>query len=124
MTRIETNLKLETDMDFAWYEDMGCSVTVCDAECKIIYMNRRARETFAKYGDLIGKDLMACHSPRSQEIIRRLLREGSTNSYTITKQGINKLIHQTAWRKESGEVGGLVEFSIILPSDMPHYDRG
>lgn len=111
-------------MDFAWYEDMACSVTVCNSDCKIIYMNARARETFAKYGDLIGKDLMACHSPHSQEIIRRLLSEGGTNSYTITKQGVNKLIHQTAWRKADGTVGGLVELSIILPSEMPHYDRG
>lgn len=106
-----------------WYEDIECAVTVCDAECRIIYMNRRSRETFSAHGDLIGADLMACHNPASQAIIRRLLAEGGSNSYTIEKRGVRKLIHQTAWRRADGTIGGLVEFSTVLPPDMPHYVR-
>jgi hypothetical protein len=32
------------------------------------------------------------------------------------------MIYQTAW-KENGKVAGLVEISMIIPEDMPHYIR-
>lgn len=107
--------------DWAW--DMNCAVTVCDADCNIIYMNRRSRETFAKHGDLIGKNLLDCHNPQSTEIIRRLLATGGQNCYTIEKNGLRKMIFQTAWRNEDGSVGGLVEISMVIPETMPHHVR-
>lgn len=106
-----------------WADDMNCAVTVCDADCKIIYMNDRAKETFARHGDLIGHNLMDYHPERAKEIIRRLLADGGTNSYTISKAGKKKMIYQTAWRKD-GKVAGLVEISMVIPEDMPHYVRG
>lgn len=106
-----------------WAHDMNCAVTVCDAECKIIYMNKRSRDTFASHGDLIGKNLLDCHNPRSIEIIKHLLATGGQNCYTIEKKGVRKMIFQTAWRKDDGTVGGLVELSMIIPSEMPHYIR-
>lgn len=33
-----------------WAYRMNCAVTVADAECNIIYMNERSRETFAGRG--------------------------------------------------------------------------
>lgn len=107
--------------DWAWA--MNCAVTVCDAGCNIVYMNKRSRETFASHGDLIGKNLLDCHSPRSVEIIRRLLATGGQNCYTIEKGGVRKMIFQTAWRLDDGTVGGLVELSMVIPADMPHYVR-
>lgn len=107
--------------DWAW--GMNCAVTVCDAECKIIYMNERSRQTFAKHGDLIGRNLLDCHSPRSVEIIKSLLASGGQNCYTIEKQGLRKMIFQTAWRKADCSVGGLVELSMVIPDEMPHYIR-
>ncbi|MBR5611017.1 MAG: hypothetical protein IKW65_05805 [Bacteroidales bacterium] len=41
---------------------------------------------------------------------------------TISKKGLRKMIYQTVWRQD-GKVAGLVEFSIVLPEEMPHYDR-
>jgi hypothetical protein len=32
------------------------------------------------------------------------------------------MIYQTAW-KEDGKVAGLVEISMVIPDDMPHYVR-
>lgn len=106
-----------------WADDMNCAITVCDADCKIIYMNERAKETFARHGDLIGHNLMDYHPERAKEIIRRLLSDGGTNSYTISKAGKRKMIYQTAWRND-GKVAGLVEISMVIPENMPHYDRG
>ncbi len=106
-----------------WAESLNCAITVCDENCKIIFMNRKSRETFCKHGDLIGNNLLECHSPRSCEIIHRLLSDGGTNSYTIEKNGLFKMIYQTAWRKADGSVGGLVEISMVIPENMPHYKR-
>lgn len=106
----------------AWADEIDCAVTVCDADARIIYMNSRSRATFARHGDIIGHDLMQYHPPRAQEMIRRMLAEGSSNAYTIDKAGQKKLIFQTPWRRD-GKVAGLVELSIVLPQDMPHYVR-
>lgn len=106
-----------------WADEVGYAVTIADKDCRIIYMNKRSRETFCKNGeDLIGKNLMDCHPEHAKTIIRRLLSEGGTNAYTITKNGVNKLIFQSAWRLD-GEVAGLVETSMVLPADMKHFDR-
>ncbi len=102
--------------------DMNCAITVCDREGTIVYMNEPSRELYRKHGNLIGKNLIPCHGERSRGIIRDLLATGGSNVYTIEKKGVRKLIYQSAWR-ENGEVAGLVEFSIILPAEMPHYVR-
>lgn len=36
---------------------------------------------------------------------------------------MKKMICQTAW-KQDGAVAGLVEISMVIPSEMPHYIRG
>lgn len=105
-----------------WANEMNCAVTVCDKEGVILYMNDKAKETFAKHGDLIGKSLIPCHNENSRAIIAKLLETGGTNSYTIQKNGQKKMIYQTAW-KENGEVAGLVEISMVIPEEMPHYIR-
>ena len=106
-----------------WAKEMNCAVTVCDTEGVIIYMNDKAKETFASHGDLVGKNLMGCHNERSKGIIRDLLATGGSNAYTIEKGGLRKMIYQTAW-KVDGVVAGLVEISMVIPYDMPHYFRG
>ena len=51
-----------------------------------------------------------------------MLETGEANAYTITKHGQRKMIYQTPWRRD-GRVAGLIEISMVIPSDMPHYDR-
>lgn len=106
-----------------WADDVDYAVTIADRDCRIIYMNRRSRDTFCKNGEsLIGRNLMDCHPEHAKAIIRRLLSEGGSNAYTITKNGVNKLIFQSAWRLD-GEIAGLVETSMILPPGMRHFNR-
>ena len=64
------------------------------------------------------------HNERSKGIIARILEKGDTNAYTIEKKGIRKMIYQTAWRREDGTVGGIIELSMPIPAEMPHYVRG
>ncbi len=108
--------------NFEWAEELTCAVTVCDRQGLVLYQNIKAKKTFESYGDLIGKSLKDCHGDRSWQMIEGMLESGESNSYTIEKGGIKKLIHQTPWHK-NGEVCGLVEFSIELPQQMPHFIR-
>lgn len=108
-------------MEYDW-SNMNCAVTVCNAEGIIIFMNEKARSNYAKYGDLVGKNLRECHNERSWEIIRRLLATGGSNAYTIEKKGVHKMIYQSAWF-EDGEVKGITEISMEIPAGLPHYIR-
>lgn len=105
-----------------WAEGTNCAITVCDDKGIILYMNEKSRATFAKHGDLIGKNLFECHSAASQDKIRHMLATGESNAYTITKAGQRKMIYQTPWRRD-GCIAGMVEISMVIPEEMPHYDR-
>lgn len=108
-----------------WVRSFSGAVTVSDRDHRIVYMNDKAAATFQASGGrgLIGGDLKACHNERSKAVIDRLLAEGGVNAYTIAKQGQKKLIYQSAWRDESGAVAGLVELSVVLPEELPHFVR-
>ncbi len=109
----------------SWLEQVDVAVTVCDREGIILYMNGKAAATFAADGGktLLGKNLLDCHPEPARQKIRRLMETGEANSYTIEKNGVKKLIHQAPWR-ENGELCGLVEFSLVIPFDLPHFQRG
>ena len=108
---------------YEWAKELNCAVTVCDTKGVILYMNDKACHTFSKHGDLIGKNLFDCHNSKSIEKINEMLATGGSNSYTIEKKGIKKMIYQTVW-KEEGVIAGLVEISMEIAEEMPHCVRG
>ncbi len=97
-----------------------CAITVCDTDGVIMYQNHRSREV---NGDMRGRSMIPCHSARSRDIINRLMTTGATNAYTIQKGTLRKLIYQAPWYDKE-EICGLVEFSLEIPEEMPHYVRG
>lgn len=107
-----------------WAQEFAGAVTICDADYTIVYMNDRALATFAADGgaSLIGTDLRKCHQARSNEIMARILATGEPNSYTIEKRGVHKLIYQAPWFRD-GKIAGLVELSLVIPADLPHFVR-
>ncbi len=107
-----------------WIKDFPAAITACDKDGIILEMNEKACATFSEYGgaSLIGTSLFDCHNPHSIAMIKEMLATGSNNTYTIEKKGVKKLIYQQPWYKD-GEVGGLVEMSIVIPSEMPHHVR-
>ena len=108
-----------------WAKAFPGAVTLSDLDHRIVYLNDKAAATWADKGGkaLLGTDLHACHNERSREIIDRLLAEGGTNVYTIEKQGQKKIIYQSTWKDAEGKLAGLVELSLPIPMDMPHYIR-
>ena len=107
-----------------WIQNFPAAITVCDAKRTILAMNEKAGKTFQKSGgkDLEGKNLFDCHPEPAQEKMKKLMESKSTNAYTIEKNGAKKLIFQSPWF-ENGMVAGLVEISMEIPKEMPHFIR-
>lgn len=105
--------------NFEWAEELNIAVTVCDLNGIVLYMNDKSARTFSTQG---GKSLMGCHSDKSRGKIAELMHDASSNSYTIEKNGIKKMIYQTPWFV-NGKSEGLVEFSMEIPFEMPHFKR-
>jgi transcriptional regulator with PAS, ATPase and Fis domain len=111
-------------MNLNYFKESLFAVTICNEEGIIIYMNEKSIKTFAKDGGvaLIGKSLFECHPEPSRSMIVEMLKTQKENSYTIEKNGIKKLIHQTPWF-EAGKFKGYIELSIEILFKLPHFIR-
>ena len=107
-----------------WTDGFLGAITVCDCNGIVVYMNDRSKEQFAKSGDgdLLGKSLIDCHPEPARSFLNKMLSEPVSNSYSIEKKGIHKMIHQTPWI-EDGEFKGVVEISFEIPPKLPHHIR-
>jgi transcriptional regulator with PAS, ATPase and Fis domain len=108
-----------------WVKEFPAAVTVCDPQGVILAMNDRAAMTYEKDGgyDLIGRNMLDCHPEQARIKTEKLLADREKNVYTIEKNGIKKLIYQSPWFKDGG-YAGLVEISLEIPFEMPHFVRG
>ena len=107
-----------------YLQEINAAVTICDMQGIIVYMNDRSAEVFKNDGGrgLIGKSLFDCHPEPSLTKVKNLLSNGTTNIYTIEKNGKKKIIYQSPWFKEN-IICGFVEISYELPIEMPHFVR-
>ena len=110
--------------DHPWVQEFPASITVCDPQGIVLEMNDRAVRTFQDQGGakLIGTNLLDCHPEPARMKTQRLLETRQPNVYTIEKGGVKKLIYQVPWSK-GGKYAGLVELSLEIPSQMPHFIR-
>lgn len=103
-------------MESNWVEAYHGAITICDENFMIVYMNERSEQEFAKYGGgkLIGQNLLKCHNEKSNVLIRKILKDGVSHSYTRkTKDGRTKVIQQSPWI-ENQTIRGVVEISFYL----------
>ena len=103
-----------------YMKELNVAITVCDKEGKILQMNDKSQMT--NHGDLVGQNVLDCHPEPARTKLVQLMEEHATNAYTIEKNGVRKMIYQTAWRVD-GVVGGLAEISMEIPAEMPHHIR-
>lgn len=101
------------------------AITVTDENGIFTDMNTHSKRVNLKdvTKTVVGRDIKGCHNERSNAIIKDIIENKRVNAYTITKNGQKKLIYQTPWFKEDGSFGGLVELSLVIPEQMPHYNR-
>ncbi len=111
-------------MNLDWAEQFNAAITVCDETGIILSMNQRAAATFSKDGglDLIGKNLLDCHPQPARAKLAELLKHPRVNVYTIEKNGQKKMIYQAPWYKFE-KFAGLVEISLPIPAEIPHFLR-
>lgn len=107
-----------------WVQEFPGAVTVCDREGIIVEMNETSARAFEADGGLalIGRNLLDCHPEPSRSQVADLLARPRVNAYTIEKRGVRKLIYQAPWYRD-GLYEGLVELSLEIPADMPHFVR-
>jgi transcriptional regulator with PAS, ATPase and Fis domain len=108
-------------VDFAWVKEFPAAITVCDADGIVLEMNDKSAKTFEKDGGraLIGQNVFDCHPDPARGKLERLMDARRKNTYTIEKNGIKKLIHQTPWYL-NGKYAGFIEFSFEIPFDIRH----
>ena len=108
----------------AWVQEFAGAITVCDIKGTIIEMNSKSVQTFEKDGGekLIGTNVLDCHPEPARTQLRAIMDNRKTNVYTIEKAGIKKLIYQAPWYQD-GEYAGVVELSVEIPFEMPHFVR-
>lgn len=107
-----------------WIEEFPAAITVCDRHGTILEMNARSAETFKADGGraLVGTNLLDCHTESSRGKVAELLAHPRVNAYTIEKGGVHKLIYQAPWYHD-GQAQGIVELSLVIPAEMPHFVR-
>jgi transcriptional regulator with PAS, ATPase and Fis domain len=107
-----------------WVKEFPASVTVCDAEGILLYMNDKAAKAYEEDGGrkLIGSNMLDCHPESARTKTERLLAALEKNIYTIEKNGIKKLIYQSPWYR-NGKYAGFVELSLEIPFELPHFIR-
>ena len=107
-----------------WTEEFGAAITVCDENGIIIEANKRSRDSVEREGEpgLVGRQALDCHPEPARSKMAGMLKNAGTNIYTIEKKGRRKLIYQAPWYKD-GRFAGLVELSLPIPAEMPHFNR-
>ena len=108
-----------------WVSTLPAAVTVTDAAGTIVSMNDAACEVFAEDGGaaLIGSSVFDCHPEPSRTKTVNLYERRESNHYTIrTRKGARKIIHQMPWY-QGGAFAGFVEIAIVIPEELPHFDR-
>jgi transcriptional regulator with PAS, ATPase and Fis domain len=112
------------EIDVDWAEEFNGSITVCDLQGIIVYMNRFSIQQFAKYGGekLLGSNLIDCHPEPSKTMLKKMLKTPMQNMYTTESDGVKKIIYQTPW-KNNDQFMGVIELSFQLEPGMPNFIR-
>lgn len=104
-----------------YLEHAPMSVTMCDREGIVVYQNETAR---TNDGNVVGRNMLACHSVKTRAKIEHMLSTGQGNTYAIIKNGKHHMVHHLPWVEEaSGSVAGLIELVIPIPDAYPTFDR-
>lgn len=105
-----------------YFNEAPYSVTICDKDGKILYMNEMAVNVLSHGQQIIGNNLLDCHPEPARTKLSEMLQNHNVNAYTIEKNGVKKLIYQAPWF-QNGEFAGYIELSMPIPMEMPHYVR-
>ena len=104
-----------------YFNEFPAAIEVCDLDGILLYVNDSAAATVAGR-DQLGTNILDCHPEPARTMFEKMLASGRANIYTIEKAGQRKLIYQAPWYVD-GVYAGIVELSMPVPVDMPHFIR-
>jgi hypothetical protein len=115
-------MRIEKNTD--WLNGIKVAMTYCDADGIICDMNSASIEVFSKDGGgkLIGENILDCHPEPGRTKLKELMNHPRVNVYSIEKNGHKKLIYQ-APVMDGEKYMGIVEISLPIPNDIPHFIR-
>jgi len=95
-------------------KELNFSVSICDAEGSICYLNNKGEETFAKEGgkELLGTNILDCHPEPSKSKLKEMMITHETQAYFKGEGDRKRLIYQTPVYKEGNYAG---YFEMIIP---------
>lgn len=108
-----------------WLNGLQAAFTYCDADGIIQHMNAVSLKTFSSLEDgdsLVGTNVLDCHPEPARSKLLDLLEDPRLNVYTIEKNGRRKIIYQ-APVMIAGQFSGIVEISLPIPDEFPHFIR-
>lgn len=97
-------------------EQDTAAVVLCAPDHTIVYLNPAAQRSYAKYGGaaLVGRSLLDCHAPASNEKIRRVVQwfaQSPEHNLVFTHHNPkqNKDVYMVALRDDAGRLIGYYE---------------
>jgi PAS domain S-box-containing protein len=110
--------KLSREIIEAILETLPVEITVLDENDRIVAWNTRRPRIFGRPEDVLGRDVRACHSVKSLDVVERLLREMKSEEresarfwYDQMVEGRSQkvLVDYFALRDEKGRYLGCIE---------------
>lgn len=108
-------------------EQDKCPVVICNLNHEILYLNPAAKKNYAKYGELVGKSILDCHSKPSRDLILKVCEwfgKSRDNNIIFThhNEKQNKDVYMVALRDADGELIGYYEkHELRSPETMKRY---
>lgn len=89
-------------------------IVICAVDHTVLYVNPAAEERYSHAGNLVGRNLLECHAPRSQEIIEKTIKwfsECTENNIVFESRNEteNKDVYMVALRDAGGRLIGYYE---------------
>ncbi len=108
------------------------SIVLCDTKHTILYMNPAAIRNYAKRGGekLIGKSLLECHNPNSQELIKKTVAwfeesQDHNRIFEFHHEKDNRDVYTVALRDDTGRLIGYYEkHEYRCPETAQSFDFG
>ena len=115
--------------DHDWVKEASAAIVVCDSEGVILEVNDRYLEFSQsetaqerKRDDLIGMNVIDCHSKSTQPKVSNLLKSGKIHTSMIERDGTRYLIYYAPWYT-GGKYSGQMELILQIPPDYDHLFR-
>ncbi|MEA3439296.1 MAG: nitroreductase family protein [Chloroflexota bacterium] len=101
----------KTELFSSILDSIGEPILFADTEHKTIYMNEAAIAHYSGGEDLLGRSLLDCHNPESQQVMQDVLAEMQAGDLeeSLISENEERLVYMRPVRDENGDLLGYYE---------------